>query len=1315
MDLVSEQDEGIPAGRDSDLLPTPSLSPDQFEDFTELLLSSHRHVVPPTRHVVRVERWGRRGDKQDGIDFEGTWSDGRSAAWQCKRLDALTVADVKKFIKDCTFDADEYFIVYSGEASHDAREEVANHANWEVVDRRGLGRLLADLPLHLQRSVLDATWGPVTRRQFLETPGEDSFVGVQTVRARRLDDGALLNDLGATAGRALEAAAIDQALDRASDWPPIVLVGGRGGAGKTRLLVEHLAQFQDDNPRVPVLWLAPGRAIDADALKELPYTPAVIVVDDAHRLTGQLRPLLEYAKGQPGTQLVLASRSHGISAIRAQLIEADVRDHQVEEISLGELTSSEGRTLVDSLLEGLAPAFEFRRFLAEQSRRSPFLAVLTANLLRAGELSGPLALDAGLRQQVMVRYRDVVTDGVASESKPAVRRMLAVIAALDTIDLSDVDFRAQLSEFSGIPPMEMLRVIETLREHDVLIGPPSSTQFAVEMLGDQLLEAEAVIGGVDTGFAHELWTAFKRSHRTAVLSGLGNLAWRLGQAGPRVLAAVWAELEREVAELDLDELRELIGSLRGLTYAQPAEILQLSARVVDRLNELDLISQNAPDKEAAGEQSFWFRPATRTTVERALAPVVTDAAVYNADVLEQVLDLLWGFAQHDDRSLPQNPEHPLRLIQDKLASLGELPGPTYPARIAQAAQRWLAAYDPTVGPTAPLAVLAPLLAKEGSTTEWENGQTLRFKPFFVSPARMRPVREQIRAILVEAATDDSPLCVDAIRMLGEALPPPMGMFGAEVPTATVREWEEDDLATLEAFTGIARRTTRPAIRRLIRGAIEWEGLYSKSAIVRHAALTLITELDERPEDDLSDYLSHPGLDVGLRNRRGMSVPSIEELETMIESGAEDTDDFDQRYEEAQTALLDARTAVIKELWPEDEVIEGVHRLDAEARDLSAAATSVAESLHMLFMQVLSERPALAGPLFYAIGDLPLGPLDDTLPQLLEGMRIADEPALVTIIDRYPEADSRVRWALGRAAASYNWRSHGANYIALTERGREDQDATVRSTFMASVRLDLDPLEGARVLVDGDASETTILTVFGATMYHAPKDWCTHLQDDEVGAILTLVGRVRDASPTSGILAALATAHPYATLQHLAEHSASNGVRRERDPRLADALQQHPAVVARWIADVSAEADAHRLVSRIRPPLPDTPSAELAEAIASFAVEADAPAVVNLASAMTGFNGWVPFAPALARTLLAHPTLTVEQRAEVLTSLQVQLAPGFWSGSGGKSPALTTALEAAHAAEASEPNSTLKQLLSQSIDTLERRIEEFATPDDDDSF
>jgi hypothetical protein len=167
-----------------------------------------------------VERWGRRGDKQDGIDFEGTWSDGKSAAWQCKRYVKLTTAQVAKFVKDCTFKADEYYLVFSGEASPAVRREVAKHASWQLLDQRGLGRMLDDLPLHRQRQLLDQTWGVQKRKLLLRVSGEDALLPIENYALNRRDRNNLLNDLAPLVGRADELQALKTALNRSADCRP---------------------------------------------------------------------------------------------------------------------------------------------------------------------------------------------------------------------------------------------------------------------------------------------------------------------------------------------------------------------------------------------------------------------------------------------------------------------------------------------------------------------------------------------------------------------------------------------------------------------------------------------------------------------------------------------------------------------------------------------------------------------------------------------------------------------------------------------------------------------------------------------------------------------------------------------------------------------------------------------------------------------------------------------------------------------------------------------------------------------------------------
>lgn len=1146
---------------------------------------------------------------------------------------------------------------------------------------------------------------------------EPALLSVETVRARRRDANALLNDLGQNAGRTDEATAIEAALARSSDWPLVVLVSGRGGMGKSRLLVEILSRYCDANPGHAVRWLAPGRPLDSRVLEELPGGPAIVVVDDAHRVARQLRPMLEYAKHQPEVQLILATRGSGITSIRSELLEADLTEHQVEEVAVKDLSSAEGRALVDSLLDDLNPSTEFRVFLADQARRSPFLAVLTVSLLRAGKLTGPLALDASLRKQVMMRYRDVVTDGIASESQPEVRRMLAVVAALGVVDITDDAFRSHLEEISGMSRTALLRVVQQLHDHDVLMGPTNATQFAVEMLGDQILEAEAVISGVDSGFVHSLWDTFKHSHRNTVLSGIGSLAWRLGEVGPSIVNDIWAELEIETTQMDVDDLRTLIGSLREVTHTQSAEVVRLSQSILGRLRALQ--SEAPGGSEEQLERSFyWLRPSTPADVERALAPVLADAASHDESTLEDALDLLWTLSQRDDRPLPQTPDHPTRLVKDRLANIGSLTDPSYPERVARRVQVFVREAAAQEQPSSPLGILEALLEKSGMTTERGERRTVQFKPFFVTPEWARPVRDVARTILRAAAADDSPFAAESLKLLGSALNPPAELFGAVASEQTIRGWDDDDLATLGVLADIASGTARSSIRRLVRQEAEWTAQYSTSARVRHAALMLITDLDNRSEDDLTEFLRYPGVDVGLPTRRGITLPTLDEITIAMQSeaDAERSDDFDERYAAAVAAQQAARAAAVEDLWPGEDIAAGIHRLDAVARDLQSVEVIVAEQLHTLFSEVVSIRPELIPSIFDTVRDLGPGPLDDALPQLSEGLRIVDESALRAVINDYESADTRMREALGRAAASYGWLGYGSAYADLIERGRVDADLAVRKWSLSTVRLDENPEGSCNTLLQGQADRATIERVIWSTMRQADPQWSARLDDAEVQAILALSSAVGGSNAANALIAKIAADRPSLILTHLAaQDPLERGASRIRGSRVQKALDKSPLEVADWILRTSTEPDPHRVIRRVQPPLPPVLTSELADILALKATEATAETVVGLALALTGLNGWVPFAPALARTLLIHEPLSASQRELVHLSLRAQLTPGHWSGSGGQSEQLSSAAHAAGAAAQLESNAQLRELLELAVAELEAMVTDFRVQDEQDDW
>lgn len=262
----------------------------------------------PGRAGNRRERWGTSGDKQDGIDLVGKFSDGVSAAWQCKHLVKLRPFEARGAVEDVTYEhAEEFYLVFSRVASTHARAEMKKHPGWTLVDRRRLTRMLMELPAQVRYDVLDETWGEEVRRLFLKAPG-DAFVSIRKFAATRRNPDAVMNDLGPLVGREDELAALAAAFDRSGDgFRQVLIVSGPAGRGKSRLVTDALSALQERQPEVPVVCLSAGHRFEVAAMKELRMGPMVVLVDDAHVDPPALAPLLVFARDRHDVQLVLAT------------------------------------------------------------------------------------------------------------------------------------------------------------------------------------------------------------------------------------------------------------------------------------------------------------------------------------------------------------------------------------------------------------------------------------------------------------------------------------------------------------------------------------------------------------------------------------------------------------------------------------------------------------------------------------------------------------------------------------------------------------------------------------------------------------------------------------------------------------------------------------------------------------------------------------------------------------------------------------------------------------------------------------------------
>ncbi len=1285
-------------------------------------------VVEPARRVKRVQRWGRRGDPQHGIDFEGTWADGATVAWQCKRLDDLTAANVRKFVKDCTYVADEYYIVYSGEASSAARQEVKKHEGWDIIDQRGLTQMVKSLPLHRQRRLLDAFWGETFRRLFVQIPGVDSFLGIAEIAERRRTSEDLLNDLGPAVGRVSEAAKLSAALDRSGDWPRIVIVNGIGGVGKTRLMIDCLEAFQTANPPVQVLWLSPGHDLDKDAINLLPLTPAVIVVDDAHRSPTDLAILLNYAAENAGTQLILGVRGLEAQAIRKEVIRIGFRQDQLREITVGRLSLPESRELVASLADGLDLNRSLLEALARQARDTPFMAVLTLNMIRRGQLTGHLALNNDLREQVMARYGDILTEGVDAVGPEPLKRVLATLSALGTINPDDQEVRFRILSLTGTALTDYLRLREQLRNRGIVIEQNGRVRVMPELFADQVLEQVSSISGTDTGFVEELWNALGDLAGEDLFTSIGSLQWRLiHRDGPQVMHPVWASIEATIDHGGYGDLYTLAGHLGSLPLTQPAKTLDILGRIRHRLDELDGLESGQRPANLPGDAGmaalFGTGEIDRSAVERRLAVPYGACAANSAEGLETALDALWELGRQDSRPVDSALDHPLGIIIDQLCQLNRLPDPFYPERIIAKAGQWLATMEPQDAVT-PLTVLGPFLAKEGTTTEMQDPRAVSLGQFQVNPAWARPHRDAVRALCVKYANDENlSLTAEIVRLLENAVRPPHGYFGANVPDEQRNAWADDDLQTIAALRAIAETTTKSAIRRTVCRAVEIPAGYSTSPEVMHAALSLLHQLDQREDDDLSDHLLGGGRLIDVDPQRGKDAPTlsdcVEKVAARSKHSAEGEAEFSDRMEAHEHRSHHRLLRLAGSLWgPQADTKASVDRLDGELREALLTSKSTPNHQIIILLQLTARQHAeRVADIVAAIFDLSDGPLDAGLPILLDGLQSSNKTLVDQIVAETAAHREGVRWAIGRSAGFFAWANLGAPYTEAITDGVEDPSERVRQAFLTALPFVEDPITVSKTLMAGKATDNTIYDILRMPLGGAGKDWYRNLNHDQAAAVLDLlatiqVGTFEAEKPITDI----ATAHPRLVLDRMTGiHSLRHLLRNAGDHNLRAAYSGKPHEVAAWILDGCESDDPGQVASALTQVAGDRLARGVTDELRAAVGSLGEQQLKNLLGILASLNAWAAHHIELARRLTEHArTFGEDLRKDTLNRVSQHLTPHFWSGNDSGSPELQLALAALDLALESETNDELRRAEAEAQRVLLERINE-PVPDFSDEF
>jgi hypothetical protein len=1030
-----------------------------------------------------------------------------------------------------------------------------------VADGDGLQPSATGEPNRLTVGSVSAPGGQATGVNYgiisVEMPRRAAaFVTIEEHLMSWMAPGALHHHRATLVGRKAQLHRLLEDLDPAAQRVRVVLVTGPGGRGKSRLALESLRQAANRWPDVTALVLQEQATLDGIALAELPSGPTSVLVEDAHRHSEQqLLSLLAHARKTTGMVLVLTTRGVHHTAVKHAVYRSGL-DGQHDVIELERLDIGAARKLVDELLaDGPKLPDAFVEHLAREGCDCPLIPVVAVELARRGKLTpGPLSHDQQFRSGVLHAFTDEIVGRVSGGvDQQTATRFLKWVCAIAPFRVKDHDLLDTIAMRVGALPDDLVTIRHALREAHVLVEANGRARVLPEILADEILATAAAVGDQDTGFAGRVWRELgQTSARWQLVTNLAEVSWRLSETGgPDVFGPVWSDVATQVDLAKLAEVEAFLAEVDLLAEVQPVRLYSLLDQLLPTLPPVHRPPSLPSEQDPAARK-------VETVLDRA-APLLARCAVANPTLLGGALDHLHRLALVDGRPVHQTPDHPVLLVCERLTSNDRSGFLATAGTVVSRVEAWLAAPDPTDAVRTPLFALGPLVAKSGLRTGWHR-DGIALNPYKIHSDAIGDLRRRIRVLLVREGCGTSlRRTCEAVELLGAALHEPVQYVGMTVTHDDILSWEAEDLATLEAMSKIARMTVEPLVRRRLRGEVSWHATRAKSGAVRTAALTLVTELDEHDEDDLTAALLGAP-DLLLPTRRGIPVPV---------GGAPYAEETPGTLAEQRSkARAVVWAAVAATLWDEHDAAGIVATVDERLGTIGAIRppNRPAPGAWMLLQHVCETRPQQIRDLVHAAVGLPEGPLDDHLHVVFDAWTRHDLDAFSLALPDLLQGRPGVRRAAARGFA-LGWSALDTRLEAIQMEALRTGDPDLRDQLVAGTapQLRKDPAGTAQILVDiADDAPWGITQALRAAGDYELEKWADTLGGEAAAAVLNLTQRVGwDDTNIQNLVAGITRRLPTQVLSALTALAMENN-RAPDVTGLPEALDRHPAVIATWL-------------------------------------------------------------------------------------------------------------------------------------------------------
>lgn len=573
------------------------------------------------------------------------------------------------------------------------------------------------------------------------------------------------------------------AYDFVGSGKPILILHGRGGIGKSKLIYE-LYKSYSTNQNFKFWFLRENSQLLAESFRQMPLKKKnIIVVDDAHRLSN-LKLLIKLAfENQENIQIIFSLRNYGMDFLKSQIIESGFNPKDLEiPPEITELTRQEMEDLADSILDSTHK--EFNEALVRVARDSPLVLVIGVRLINENNLP-PALLERNrdFQDLVFARFRDIqMGDLNPAIDKSAAISILNLFSALQPVNLGNSKLIDKISETVKIERISLISTISELERSGVLLNKRDLVRITPDVFSDYLLSKVCVSNGRLTGYAEDVFKKFFEHCPNEIISNIAELDWRIQSDGSKidVMNQIWGELFKAYVNGSNLTRNFLLVSIEKIAHLQPSR-------------SMDLVEYALANPSPKNENLSGLREYTHEDIKKAICPILQKIS-YNLDFIPQCADILWDLGK-DQAGIPaSDATHPIRILQD-LAAFGYHKPVIIQQKILDSVKKWMR--NPSVHDHifSPFDIIDPMLKKDGEDYR-AKGRTIQFASFAVSYQNTRKVRKQAIELISSMMRNKSTrIVLRSLKSLTEALHSPRALYGRTIIDKEYAQWrpEEQDI------------------------------------------------------------------------------------------------------------------------------------------------------------------------------------------------------------------------------------------------------------------------------------------------------------------------------------------------------------------------------------------------------------------------------------------------------------------------------------------------------------------------------------------